>query len=96
MLKYKNGAQIAVEIELTTVAGKLKNEATSAVLKLVPTINASMIEAKYEVKTLVTPAVIAKIVIFRLLSTYPKALKSPEIIKATTMTSSIVSHETAR
>ena len=49
-------------MELMTVAGKLKKAATAAVLKLVPTINASTIEARYEVTILVDPAAIAKII----------------------------------
>ena len=65
IMKYNNGTQIAVEMELMTVAGKLKKAATAAVLKLVPTINASMIEARYEVTILVDPAAIAKNMIFR-------------------------------
>ena len=65
IMKYNNGTQIAVEMELMTVAGKLKKAATAAVLKFVPTINASMIEARYEVTTLVDPAAIAKNMIFR-------------------------------
>lgn len=44
--KYKIGVQIAVEIELMTVAGKLTKELTKATFKLVPTINASTIETQ--------------------------------------------------
>ena len=42
--KYNIGVQIAVEIELITVAGKLTNAPIYATCKLVPTINASTIE----------------------------------------------------
>jgi len=44
--KYKIGVQIAVEIELITVAGKLTKAPTNATLKLVPTIKASTIETQ--------------------------------------------------
>ena len=45
--KYNIGVQIAVEIELITVAGKLTNAPIYATCNLVPTINASTIETQY-------------------------------------------------
>ena len=44
--KYKSGVQMAVEIELITVAGKLKKDATRATLKTVPAISASTIDVQ--------------------------------------------------
>ena len=81
---------IAVEQELITVASMLMKAAVKAGAKAVPAIRASTTVVAYEVKILVTPATIAKMMIFFILSLYFIALKMADKTIATTKVSSMV------